>query len=145
MKVKEIMHAPTFVPPETTIAEAAKIMVRKNISSVIVGTPTDPIGMFTERDMLREVVVKNLDTQKTSLVDIMCGTELKHVMCRVITTVHQDAPVEEAAERMMGRYVRHMPVVDDEGKIVGMVSARTVMNALRRKSYFATRGMYNRD
>ncbi len=134
MKVKDIMHAPTFVSPDTTIAEAAKIMVRKNISSVIVGTPKEPIGMFTERDMLREVVVKNLDTKKTSLYDIMCGTELKHVMCRVITTINWNEPVEEAAERMMGRYVRHLPVVNDEGEIVGMVSARTVMNALRRKA-----------
>ncbi len=139
MKVKDIMHAPTFVDPDTSVADAAKIMVRKNISSVIVGTAKDPIGMFTERDMLREVIIKGLDSKKTSLVDIMCSTELKHVMCRVITTINWNEPVEEAAERMMGRYIRHLPVVNDDGEIVGMVSARTVMNALRRKAAVSLR------
>lgn len=134
MKVKDIMHQATFVDPNTNVADAAKIMVRKNISSVIVGTPKDPIGMFTERDMLREVVMKGLDTKKISLYDIMCGTELKNVMCRVITTIKWDEPIEEAAERMMGRYVRHLPAVNHNGEIAGMVSARTIMNALRRKA-----------
>lgn len=128
------MHQPTFVPADTNVADAAKIMVRKNLSSVIVGAPKDPIGMFTERDMLREVVMKGLDTKKISLYDIMCGTELKNVMCRVITTINWNEAIEEAAEMMMGRYVRHLPAVNDNGEIVGMLSARTVMNALRRRA-----------
>ncbi|GBE54245.1 MAG TPA: CBS domain-containing protein [Euryarchaeota archaeon] len=133
MNVKDIMHAPTFVDPGTSVADAAKIMVRKNVSSLLVGTPKDVIGMFTERDMLREVIINGLDSKKISLVDIMCSTELKSVMCRVLTTINWNEPVEEAAERMMGRYVRHLPVSNDDGEIVGMVSARTVMNALRRR------------
>ena len=131
MKVKEIMHRATFVDPEVTAKEAAKIMEDKNISSVIVGTPEDTIGMFTERDMLREVVGKGFDPSKAKLIDIMCSKELKDIMCRVITTVSEDAEIAEAAERMMGRYVRHLPVVDGSGKIIGMVSARTIMNALK--------------
>lgn len=131
MKIKDIMHSPTFVDPSTSIADAAKIMVEKNISSVIVGTATKPVGMFTERDMLREVVVKGLDSKGISLVDLMCGTELKDKMCKVIITVNENEPIEKAAEKMMGRYVRHMPVTNNSGKIVGMVSARTVMNAMR--------------
>lgn len=125
------MHNPTFVDPSMSIADAAQIMVEKNISSVIVGTPTRPVGMFTERDMLREVVVKGLDSKVISLVDLMCGTELKDKMCKVIITVNQNETLEKAAEKMMGRYIRHLPVTDDDGKIVGMVSARTIMNAMR--------------
>jgi CBS domain-containing protein len=131
MRVKDVMHNPTFVDPSMSIADAAQIMVEKNISSVIVGTPTRPVGMFTERDMLREVVVKGLDSKVISLVDLMCGTELKDKMCKVIITVNQNETLEKAAEKMMGRYIRHLPVTDDDGKIVGMVSARTIMNAMR--------------
>ena|SRR3990172_2696431 len=138
MKIKDIMHSPTFVEPEKPIVEAVKKMQKLNISSVIVGTAEDPIGMFTERDVLREVVMKGVDAKKVSLYDLMCNTELKHVMCKVLTTVHQDTPLEEVAEKMMGRYVRHMPVVDDSKKIVGMVSARTVMNGLKY-AYFTKR------
>jgi CBS domain-containing protein len=131
MRVKDIMHNPTFVDPSTPIADAAKIMVDKNISSVIVGTPTSPVGMFTERDMLREVVVKGLDSKGISLVDLMCGTELKDKMCKVIITVNENETLDKAAEKMMGRYIRHLPVTNDDGKILGMVSARTIMNAMR--------------
>lgn len=131
MRVRDIMHGPTFVDPSTSIADAAKIMVEKNISSVIVGTPTNPVGMFTERDMLREVVVKGLDSKGISLVDLMCGTELKDKMCKVIITVNENETLDKAAEKMMGRYIRHLPVTSDDGKIVGMVSARTIMNAMR--------------
>lgn len=131
MRVKDVMHSPTFVDPSTPIADAAKIMVEKNISSVIVGTPTNPVGMFTERDMLREVVVKGLDSKGILLVDLMCGTELKDKMCKVIITVNENETLDKAAEKMMGRYIRHLPVTDNDGRIVGMVSARTIMNAMR--------------
>ncbi|MCS4541118.1 MAG: CBS domain-containing protein, partial [Euryarchaeota archaeon] len=126
--------------PNAPIADAVKTMIEKNISSVIVGSnDKEIIGMFTERDVLREVVAKGLDATKVSLIDVMCSKELKHLMCRVTITVNENAPIEEAADKMMGRYIRHLPVTNDDGKIVGMVSARTVMNALkyanlRRKS-----------
>lgn len=138
MKVKDIMHKPTFVDPDRPIVEAVEKMQKRNISSVIVGTAENPIGMFTERDVLREVVMRGIDAKKVSIYDLMCNTELKDVMCNVLTTVSQDTPLEEVAEKMMGRYVRHMPVTDDTGKIVGMVSARTVMNGLKY-AYFTRR------
>ncbi|RMF90282.1 MAG: CBS domain-containing protein [Methanobacteriota archaeon] len=132
------MHKPTFVDPDRPIVEAVEKMQKRNISSVIVGTAENPIGMFTERDVLREVVMRGIDAKKVSIYDLMCNTELKDVMCNVLTTVSQDTPLEEVAEKMMGRYVRHMPVTDDTGKIVGMVSARTVMNGLKY-AYFTRR------
>lgn len=131
MKVKDIMHTPTFIGADKPIVEAVRKMERNNISSLIVGTAEDPIGMFTERDVMREVVMKGVDASQVSLYDLMCNTELKNVMCRVLTTVDEDTPLEEVAERMMGRYVRHMPVINKEGRIVGIVSARTVMNGLK--------------
>ncbi len=131
MKAKDIMHTPTFVDPDKPIVEAVKAMTLKNISSVIVGSAEKPIGMFTERDVLREVVSKGVDAKTVSLYTLMCETDLKDVMCRTLTTVREETPLEEVAEKMMGRYVRHMPVADGSGKIVGVLSARTVMNGLR--------------
>jgi CBS domain-containing protein len=122
MRVKEIMHGPTFVSPETLVCDAAKIMKEKNISSVIVGTAEKPIGMFTERDIARKVAANGLDCSVT---------RVKDTMSTKVETVSEDSPVEEAITRMMTHYVRHMPVVDKKGKIVGMISARTVMDALR--------------
>ncbi len=138
MNAKEIMHSPTFIDPDKPIVEAVKKMEKGNISSVIVGTAENPIGMFTERDVLREVVMRGIDAKKISLYDLMCSTDLKDVMCRVLTSVNENAGIEEVAEKMMGRYVRHMPVVNDDGKIVGIVSARTVMNGLKY-AYFTKR------
>jgi CBS domain-containing protein len=138
LNAKDIMHSPTFVSPDKPIVEAVKKMENNNISSVLVGTAEDAIGMFTERDVLREVVMRGIDAKKVLLYDLMCNTELKEVMCRVLTTVNENTPLEEVAEMMMGRYVRHMPVTNDDGKIVGVLSARTVMNGLKY-SYFTRR------
>jgi CBS domain-containing protein len=119
MKAKDIMHNPNFVDQDKPIVEAVKKMEDLNISSVIVGTAESPIGMFTERDVLREVVMRGIDAKRVSLYDLMCNTELKEVMCRVLTTINEDILLEEVAEKMMGRYVRHMPVTDKSGRIVG--------------------------
>jgi len=61
-------------------------------------------------------------------------------MCKVIITVNENETLDKAAEKMMGRYIRHLPVTNDDGKVVGMISARTVMNAMRF-SYFKRSSM----
>ncbi len=122
MTIKKIMHKPMFVDPNTTVTDAAKIMAEKNISSVIVGSAKNPIGMFTERDIARKCVAKKLECWETKVKDLMTLT---------VTVVNVDTPLEDAIGIMMGRYIRHIPVVNNDGKIIGMLSARKLMNGLR--------------
>ncbi|MDI6859407.1 MAG: CBS domain-containing protein [Methanocellales archaeon] len=122
MKVSEIMHKPTFIDPYSTVTDAAKIMCEKNIASVIVGSNINPMGMFTERDILRKVIVKKYDPERTLLKDVMHSG---------VVTVNKDASVRDASRLLMAHYIRHLPVSDDTGKIIGMLSARTVMKNLQ--------------
>ncbi|MDI6888747.1 MAG: CBS domain-containing protein [Methanocellales archaeon] len=122
MLVSEIMHKPTFVDPRATVTDAARIMCEKNIASVIVGSATNPMGIFTERDVIRKVIVKNLDPRITLI---------KNVMHPEVITINEGAPIQEASRLLRAYYIRHLPVSDDSGKIIGMLSARTVMDGLK--------------
>ncbi|ATZ61805.2 MAG: CBS domain-containing protein [Methanosarcinales archaeon Met12] len=123
MIVSEIMHKPTFVDSMSTVTDTAKIMCEKNIASVIVGSATDSKGILTERDVIKKVVAGGIDP-KTTLV--------KNVMHPAVVTINENASVQDAVKLLMTHYIRHLPVSDDSGKVVGMVSARTVMDALGR-------------
>ncbi|MFQ5888186.1 MAG: CBS domain-containing protein [Candidatus Hydrothermarchaeales archaeon] len=122
MTVKKIMHKPTFVDPNTTVTDAAKIMAKKNISSVIVGTAEKPIGMFTERDIARKVIANGLESS---------DTKIKDAMTQAVFTVNVNAKVEDAIGTMMAHYIRHLPVANDNGEVVGMLSARTLIDGIR--------------
>jgi len=123
------MHKPTFVDPMPTVTDAAKIMCEKNIASIIVGSATGSNGILTERDVLRKVVAEGMDPERTLV---------KNVMHPEVVTINENASVQDAAKSLMAHYIRHLPVSDESGKIVGMVSARTVMGALGR-SYVSER------
>ncbi len=123
MIVGEIMHKPTFVDSRSIITDAAKIMCEKNIASVIVGSATSPDGILTERDVLKKVVAEGIDPRRTLVKDVMHPK---------VVTINENASVQDAAKLLMTHYIRHLPVSDKFDKVIGMVSARTVMDALGR-------------
>lgn len=122
MIVSEIMHKPTFVDPKSTITDAAKIMCDKNIASIIVGSATTSKGILTERDIVIKVVAKGTDSRRTLVKDVMHPG---------VVTINENASIQDAAKLLMAHYIRHLPVSDEFDKVIGMVSARTVMDALR--------------
>ena len=63
MKVKEIMHSVTKVPPYSTISQAARIMDEKIIGSVLVEENKKVVGIMTERDILRKIVAKGRNSR----------------------------------------------------------------------------------
>ncbi|MSO85289.1 MAG: CBS domain-containing protein [Rhodospirillales bacterium] len=103
------------VRPEETVRDAARKMVARNIAAVLV-TSADgrPLGIFTERDMLRRVVADGLDPDQTPVTKVMTAKPL---------TVALDSSVIEAMRTMQERHVRHLPVTAD-GRAVGIVSIR---------------------
>jgi CBS domain-containing protein len=101
------------VSPETTVYEAAVKMNERRIGSVVVQRDGRLCGIFTERDILRRIVAEGRDAAVTCVEEVMT-TEL--VCCRLHT------PLEEARGTMKNRRIRHLPVVDDDDKLLGLVS-----------------------
>lgn len=104
------------IPPSAEVLEAVRKMNQRRIGAlVVVDGETYPgrvVGMFTERDVLRLV---------GALQDV-AHLRVGEVMTRDVVTVAPDADVEEVQEIMKTRRIRHLPVVDGEGVLVGLVS-----------------------
>ena len=108
------------LPSSSTIREAARYMVEHGVGSVLVMEDESLRGIFTERDALRIFVATRRNSDYTHLDDVM--TEAPQ-------TLSPDATAQDAAERMAAGQFRHMPVVDGDGRILGVVSQRDLIAA----------------
>lgn len=103
---------------EMTVRSASRLMAEKHIGAVLVIENKRISGIFTERDALNKVLAGNLDPD---------ATKLAQVMVRDPQTIRADKPLAYALHMMAEGGFRHVPVVDDDGLPVGMVSARDAL------------------
>ena len=99
--------------PATTVLEATKMMNDERIGALLVMQDGRLVGMFTERDVLQRVVGELRSPAFTPVRDVMT----QHVVCCTPGTA-----VEEVSDLMRCRRIRHVPVVDGDGGVVGLVS-----------------------
>ena len=121
MSLKEIMHKPTFVSKDMAINEVAKIMANKSIGSVLVGSAENVIGIFSERDLLVKIVAKEINCKNAKVGDYMTSP---------VKTIDVNMSIFDAQNAMIEHHVRRVPITQD-GKVVGLVSARNVMENLK--------------
>ena len=105
------------VPGTATVLDAARLMNEYRIGGVVVTEGGRPIGIFTERDILRRIVAAGVDPATTPVADVMTSAML---------TVTPDTPVEECRALMSERRVRHLPVIGASG-LEGLVTSGDVM------------------
>ncbi|MBK6357928.1 MAG: CBS domain-containing protein [Betaproteobacteria bacterium] len=103
---------------ETTVRAACSLMAQKKIGALLVVENNRIAGIFTERDALNKVLAGNLDPDKTSLSQVMVANP---------QTIRADKPLGYALQFMVDGGFRHVPVVDENGAPVGMVSARDAL------------------
>jgi CBS domain-containing protein len=106
------------VEPTITVYKAIELMSEKNISSLLI-TDKDSklLGIFTERDYARKLILKGKSSKDTMIKELMTENP---------STVTSDSTIEDCMKMMTGKNVRHLPVVDS-GKIMGMVSMGDVV------------------
>ncbi|HST52488.1 MAG TPA: CBS domain-containing protein, partial [Pyrinomonadaceae bacterium] len=109
---------PYFVPDTATALDAAEYMASRNIGAVCVLDGEEKLcGIFSERDLLKRVVVHKLDP---------AGTPIRDVMSEPRAVIECEDSPHDALERMEMVGSRHLPVVDGD-KFVGMLSMRDIM------------------
>jgi len=97
-----------------TIKKAIEMMFKRHVGAIVViDDERKCIGIFTERDAIR-VVAQN----------ISLNTPLKEVMTRNVVTVSEDATFEESRRLVISHRVRHLPVVNSQQRLVGLVVVR---------------------
>ena len=111
--VRDIMSKEVkVVRPDTTVKEVVATMNKFDIGSIIVVQGERPVGIITERDILRRLVEPCLAPETLTA---------RHIMTSPVTTINETATIEEAAKLMAKKRVKRLPVMSDE-KIVGIVT-----------------------
>jgi len=107
------------VPLEATVADAINKMLDHHVGAVaVVDSDFRVAGIFTERDVLRKMSLTRVDPNITSIREFMT-TPVEMATCRT-------GP-GEALTTMLERHFRHLPVADDNGKLLGILSIRNLL------------------
>jgi CBS domain-containing protein len=101
------------ITKEATVLDAALLMNEHRIGSLVVLEDDRVAGMFTERDVLQRVVASQRDPATTPVSEVMTG----ETVCGTL-----DTSIEEARGAMKNRRIRHLPLVDGDRRLLGMVS-----------------------
>jgi len=119
--VKNYMATPVFqVEVNTSIKEVCKLMVERGVGSVIVSEGGEPKGIFTDRDAVRAFSMGLSPNDEVRLASTMGN----------LITVDEDTDVFAAIDLMTKNKIRHLPVKNKEGQIVGMFSITDISKAL---------------
>jgi CBS domain-containing protein len=101
------------VDPGQSVRAATMLMNQHGIGSVLVIEDGSLVGIFTERDVLRRVVAESRPPDRTTVGEVMTSD----VIC-----CQPETPLDDVADTMRLRRIRHVPVVEADGHVVGMVS-----------------------
>eukprot|EP00761_Pharyngomonas_kirbyi_P006212 gb/GECH01006218.1/.p1 GENE.gb/GECH01006218.1/~~gb/GECH01006218.1/.p1 ORF type:complete len:145 (+),score=22.41 gb/GECH01006218.1/:1-435(+) len=139
MKIKTFMVPRDSVVtclPESLLHDLTKPFIEENIGSIIVIREDSniPIGIITKTDLVRASYIQQCDCHTTLARDVMSGP---------LEIIHQDKQGDEAAERMQQLRIKHLIVVDDDNRFVGLTTAWDVVReaALDSKHWPYNRGV----
>ena len=122
MKISDAMHIEVdWVSADTSVSEIAKLMAKDDVGAVHVGKNDKLIGMITDRDIALLVMAMGHDPEKTSA---------EMAMTKDIVFCHTNETVEDAIHLMDQKNIRRLPVLDDNMRLVGMLSLGDISHAV---------------
>jgi CBS domain-containing protein len=120
-KVRDILRSKGSdvfsVGPDVSVYDGIELMCTKNVGGLLITEDGKPVGIFTERDYARKVVLKGKSSKTTLLGEIMTSK---------LITVSSDHSVEDCMQIMTEKHIRHLPVFDN-GQITGLISIGDVV------------------
>lgn len=108
------------VGKETSVFEALNVMMEKNISALLIMEDDHLLGIFTERDYARKVILKGKSSKETLIMEVMTADPV---------TVSLKNEIDLCMNLMTDKHIRHLPVTD-QGKVIGMVSIGDVVKSI---------------
>ncbi|HJM40196.1 MAG TPA: CBS domain-containing protein [Planctomycetota bacterium] len=107
-----------FVEPSATVRDASKAMAQANVGCTAVMEGSHLAGLFTERDILKRVLLNDLDVDEVQVSDVMTLD---------IVTTQADMDIRLARILMREHHIRHLPVLEDDGTLLGVLSIRDLV------------------
>jgi CBS domain-containing protein len=121
------------VGPRASVYDALRTMSDKDVGALVVMENDKMVGIMSERDYARKVVLLGKTSRETTVDEIMSKN---------VFTIHPDQTVEETMELMNSKRVRHLPVqADENGEVLGMISIGDVVKAIIHKQRQAIKEM----
>lgn len=111
------------ISPDASVFDALRMMSDKDVGALIVIKDDDMVGIMSERDYARKVILLGKTSRETKVSEIMSSK---------VYTIHPDQTVDEAMELMTSHRIRHLPVVEDntDKSVLGMISIGDVVKAI---------------
>ena len=106
------------ISPQVTVYEALEQLAEKDIGALVVMEGTDLVGVISERDYVRKVILKGYSSKEIQVQEIMSSPA---------ATVNLKTTIDECMHRMTDKRCRHLPVVEG-GRVVGVVSIGDLVN-----------------
>jgi CBS domain-containing protein len=121
------------VSPDMPVFEALGVMADKNVGALLVVEGERLVGIFSERDYARKVILKGKSSKDTPVQEIMSS----HVLY-----VRPEQTIEDCMALMTDKRVRHLPVME-EGRVVGVISIGDVVKAIIAEQEFIIEQLQN--
>jgi CBS domain-containing protein len=120
--VRDIMTKDLLTISEKDNAlKAAQLMSEKGVSSLIVLSGDQPIGIITERDFIKKICLKELKLSTVKVGDMMS---------KIRTSASPDTSIDVAVQRMVNNRIRRLPIIEN-GKLVGIITVTDLAKHLR--------------
>ncbi len=114
------------IGPDESVFEAIRRMAELGIGALVVTEGEDPVGIVTERDYARKVILKGRSSKETPV---------RAIMTEEVIYIRPEQTIEEAMAIMTEKKVRHLPVME-EGRLAGIVSIGDVVKAIIENQQF---------
>ena len=115
------------VSPDQTVLQALEIMAEVDVGALLVLDGERLAGVFSERDYARKVILQGKGSRQTKVNEVMTGK---------VVYVKQNATIEECMAIMTEKHIRHLPVLDDNQMVVGIVSIGDVVKEMVSQQKF---------
>jgi CBS domain-containing protein len=110
------------ISPDGTVYDALRLMADKGVGALVVMEGDRMVGILSERDYARKVILQGKASKETPIREIMTSR---------VYTIHPDQTVEEAMDLMVTKHIRHLPVVENDS-VIGVIS---IMDTTRSVIY----------
>ena len=119
------------ISPSDTVYHALEVMVESNVAALLVMEGERLVGIFTERDYARKVILKGKSSKETVIEEIMTGN---------VVTVEPSTSIDHCMRLMTGNFFRHLPVVTGD-RVIGIISIGDIMKYIIQEQEFIIRNM----
>ena len=124
-RLKEILTAKGSeiwsIEPDQSVYDAIKLLAEKEIGAIAVTEGDRLVGIVSERDYARQIILKGRSSEKTQVKDIMSTN---------VVTAIPSQEVRECMELMTEKRIRHLPIVNDDNNLIGMISIGDLVRAI---------------